>query len=128
MRSPVPIALAGHYSSSKSALALATEAMRLELVGRNLHVLHVLPGPIETPMLANLRTMRGAAKWIDRMPRGTPESIAEAIVDGVSTRRAEVVHPAALGFVRHLPTLILKAARRKARPLREGDDRLIVAE
>lgn len=122
----VPVALAGHYSSSKSALALATEAMRIELVGRDVHVLHVLPGPIETPMLGNMRTMRGAAKVIDRIPRGEPSSIAAAMLDALASRRPDLVHPASLAFVRHVPTLMLAAVRARARPLRSGDDGLVV--
>lgn len=113
-----PVATAGHYSSSKSALALATEALRLELVGRPAHVLHVIPGPVETPMLEDLRSVRGAAKVVERLPRAQPEQLAAGILVALEKRQGTLVMPRSLDFVRHLPTLMLALGRARARPLR----------
>ncbi|MBK8407038.1 MAG: SDR family NAD(P)-dependent oxidoreductase [Sandaracinaceae bacterium] len=114
-----PVATAGHYSSSKSALALATEALRLELVGRPARVLHVIPGPVETPMLADLRSVRGAAKMVERLPRAQPEELATGILRALENDEGTLVMPRSLGFVRHLPTVMLALGQKRARPLRE---------
>jgi NAD(P)-dependent dehydrogenase (short-subunit alcohol dehydrogenase family) len=60
------------YSDSKAALHSATQGARLLLGGQGTHVMGVYPGPVDTDM----------AKGID-MPKATPQSVADAILDGV---------------------------------------------
>lgn len=108
--SVTPMPLGGHYSSSKAALSLATETMRLELRGSGVHVLNVLPGPVETGMLAEVRAIPGGEALIGRMPRGTVDVLARKVVRALGRRQRALVYPATLGIVRHLPTVALRAS------------------
>lgn len=111
-----PLPQTGHYAASKSALSQATEALRLELLGTSVSVLHVLPGPVETPMLDELRNMNpDTRKMLSRIPSGRPEALASAILQALIRRQNELVFPRALGFVRHLPSL-MRAINLKTTP------------
>jgi len=71
--------LGGYYGSSKSALAQATRALRLELAETQIRVIEVVPGATDTA----LRDI-DALPWKDSAPkpclRVSPESSAAAIV------------------------------------------------
>lgn len=103
-----PMPLAGHYSSSKAALSLATETLRLELRGSGVHVLHVLPGPVETAMLSEVELLPGGARLLSRMPRGNVETLARKIVRGLERGRRALVYPSSLAIARHLPTVAVR--------------------
>lgn len=66
-----PNPLVGHYSSSLAALQLMTETLRLELRGTGVHMLAIMPGPVETGMLAEVNEVAGAGKAMKRMPLAT---------------------------------------------------------
>ena len=105
----------GHYSSSKAALSLATETLRMELHGTGVHVLSVLPGPVQTDMLEQVKAeLPAGRKMLERTPRGTPEALAKKIVRAVEKRQPRVVYPAALGFIRRFPNFSLWAAHKLA--------------
>ncbi|QLL05333.1 SDR family NAD(P)-dependent oxidoreductase [Mycobacterium vicinigordonae] len=88
---PLPL-LGGYYGSSKSALAQATRALRLELAETPLRVVEVIPGATDT-----------ALRDIDELPwKGSPpktlppvsaESSAAAIVRGLKRGKQRIVYP-----------------------------------
>ena len=71
--------LIGLYSASKSALHSLTQAMRAEMSLKQIHVLEVLPGPIDTNM----------TKGRD-MPKAKAFDIASEILTGIKNEVCEV--------------------------------------
>ena len=125
LASITPFPMTGHYASSKAALALATETLRMELAGTGVRILLVLPGPVETAMLAEAQAVRGLAHTIRRTPRGNPEVLASRIVRALRRGRKTLVYPASLGIARVLPTLALSAMRRMGRHIDVADPRMV---
>lgn len=119
----VPAPLTSHYASSKGALALMTESLRMELSRTGVHVLLVLPGPVDTAMLAEGRVV--AAEILDRSPRGTPEALAHRIADAIEARREVVVYPRWAALSRWLPTVALAVTRRVFRDLPVSHERVL---
>jgi len=76
----------GAYVASKFALTGFADVLRQELRGTGVHVSTILPGRIDTPMIADLEVPSVSAK----VP---PERVAEAIVRAVVKRKAEVLVP-----------------------------------
>lgn len=62
----------GSYSASKAALHSLTQSNRAELAGRNIHVVGIYPGPIDTDMAREFP-----------MEKASVESTAILIVDGL---------------------------------------------
>jgi short-subunit dehydrogenase len=69
----------GLYSASKSALHSLTQAMRAEMSSRNINVLEILPGPIDTNM----------TKGVD-MPKASTLDIVNEILIGLKNKVNEV--------------------------------------
>lgn len=115
--------LVGHYSSSKAALSQATEHLRLELRDDPIHVLHVMPGPVETGMLAEVRAVPGGAKMLKSMPRGKAPVLAKKIADGLERGRRTLVYPGALAFARHFPTVVQRLSAPVMRAIDIHDER-----
>jgi NAD(P)-dependent dehydrogenase (short-subunit alcohol dehydrogenase family) len=67
-----PMAMIGGYSASKAALHSATQAARAELATRNIHVIGIYPGPIDTEMARDFA-----------FAKTSPEVAAQAIVAGI---------------------------------------------
>ncbi len=82
------------YCVSKFALAGFTDALRLELGPKGIHVMGVYPGFIRTPMTESFTTS-AFKRWL----AATPESMARAIRKGLSRRSRDVYYP---GYVRAL--------------------------
>jgi short-subunit dehydrogenase len=118
-----PMPLAGTYCSSKSALAQHTETLRLELRGTGVHVFNVMPGPVDTGMLAEFKAVPGGDKLLDRMPRGNADVLARKIVRGLERGQRTLVYPTVLGIVRHLPTVALRATALAANTIDVSDPR-----
>jgi len=80
------------YAATKGALECATEALRLELDPRGVHVLSIAPGLVDTPLYDKVAGFAGARDKIARqVPRWlTAGDVAEAIHWAV-TRPAHVV-------------------------------------
>lgn len=115
LASLTPLPKDGHYASTKAALSLATEALRMELASTAIQVLNVLPGPVATAMFEAPRVLGPEfGKMMDRSPRGTPDGLARRIVSALERRRARVVYPASYAFVRRFPNFSLWAAHRLA--------------
>lgn len=62
----------GSYSASKAALHSLTQSSRTELADRNIHVIGIYPGPIDTDMAKEFP-----------MEKASPESTAKLIVNGL---------------------------------------------
>jgi NAD(P)-dependent dehydrogenase (short-subunit alcohol dehydrogenase family) len=67
------------YSASKAAAFSVTQSLRALLAGRGVSVHAVLPGPIDTDMIRDLP-----------IPKAPPESVAQAILDGVESGDEEI--------------------------------------
>ena len=100
-----PFALTGHYASSKAALGVAGEALRLELRGTNVHVLEIAPGPVATAMLNEAHELDGARALIERMPTGNPEELAELTVRALERKKRTLVYPRTLSTGWWFPAL-----------------------
>jgi len=121
--------LMGHYTASKAALAQATEALRLELHGSGVHVLEVIPGPVDTAVQGETRLIPGAEEVLKGAPLGKPEVLAELIVKALRKERRRIVYPRALAAVYSLPGLYRWYSRRLRRKLDahiDPDDRRVV--
>ncbi|HVW32559.1 MAG TPA: SDR family NAD(P)-dependent oxidoreductase [Acidimicrobiia bacterium] len=86
-------ALHGIYASSKAATVALTDTLRLEIRDRGVTVLEVVVGPVDTPMLAQVKQAPFAALALRFLPPGTPAEMAERIVHAVEHRRRQVVYP-----------------------------------
>ncbi len=67
------------YSASKAAAFSVTQSLRALLAERGVSVHAVLPGPIDTDMIRDLP-----------IPKTPPESVAQAIFDGVENEDEEI--------------------------------------
>jgi short-subunit dehydrogenase len=111
----MPMPTYGHYSSTKAALSLATEALRLELRGSGVDVLHVMPGPVDTPLLSRAKTdVKDAARLLERTPEGDPDTLARKLVAALEKRRERLIYPGSLAVVQRFPNLALWFTQRFA--------------
>jgi short-subunit dehydrogenase len=120
-----PMPLAGHYCSSKAALSQVSETMRLELRGSGVHVFNVMPGPVETGMLAEMGAVPGADAALAKMPHGNVDVLAKKIVRGLGRGQRALVYPTALGIMRHLPTVALRATAVVTKSIDINDPRML---
>ncbi|MFC0037518.1 SDR family oxidoreductase [Actinomadura rayongensis] len=95
------------YNASKAAVVAFTEAARLEVLDRGLHVSAVLPSFTATELIAGTRSPKG-------MPNNTPEEVAAAVVDLVARPRPQVVVPRRLASRVRLGALLPDRVRRAA--------------
>lgn len=71
------------YGASKGGVITLTRVMAVELARHNITVNAISPGPVETPMVAELHTAEDRAAWMGRVPArryGTPAEVAAAAV------------------------------------------------
>jgi short-subunit dehydrogenase len=74
------------YVAAKAGLVRFGEAMRRELKGEGVHILSVIPGPTDTPMISTVKTEVNVG--FDAEPAS---DVAAAIVDGIEKRLIEVM-------------------------------------
>jgi short-subunit dehydrogenase len=74
------------YVSSKWAVTGFTDVLRQELHGTGVYATTILPGRVDTPMIAALRV-----PWVSR--KISSERVAAAIVSAIRKRKAESVVP-----------------------------------
>ena len=86
-----------HYSSTKAALGVASEILRLELRGSGVHVLTVYPGSIATPMGARSKQIYDNP-LVDRSPTASPEDLAEVVYRAAKESKPRVVYPQVYKF------------------------------
>jgi short-subunit dehydrogenase len=85
----------GAYSASKAALALWTDALRLEEAAHGVHVGNVLPGFVPTEGFPQTELVNSR---VGRRLLGTPEGVAEAIVEAGLGRKPERYTPKVYGI------------------------------
>jgi short-subunit dehydrogenase len=85
----------GAYSASKAALALWTDALRLEEAPHGVHVGNVLPGFVPTEGFPQSELVNSR---VGRRLLGTPEGVAEAIVEAGLGRKPERYTPKVYGI------------------------------
>ncbi|MDQ0792125.1 SDR family oxidoreductase [Streptomyces sp. B1I3] len=100
------------YSAAKAAVAVLAEALRYELAGTGVRVLHVVPGVVTTPFFE-----RRGTPYTRSCPRPVPaERVADAVWTALVRRHEEVFVPAWLrlpGRVRGVaPALYRRLAAR----------------
>jgi NAD(P)-dependent dehydrogenase (short-subunit alcohol dehydrogenase family) len=67
------------YGASKGALVTLTKVMAVELAELDIRVNAIAPGPVETPLVAQMHTPAARAQWNRTVPMnryGTPDEIA----------------------------------------------------
>lgn len=112
----VPVACMGAYNAAKAALRLFSESLRMEIGNRDIHVITVCPGRIETGFS---RRALGGRRPPETPGRGTatPQTLARRVYRACAKRRREVVYPfwyrGVLTFVRLFPG-VNEFANRKA--------------
>jgi NAD(P)-dependent dehydrogenase (short-subunit alcohol dehydrogenase family) len=74
-----PIPITPGYSVSKAAALSLTQSLRALLAGRGVRVHAILPDPVDTDMVRDLV-----------LPKASPESVAQAILDGVERGDEEI--------------------------------------
>jgi len=79
VNSLAPLPLIPAYSISKAAAFSLTQSLRALLAGRGVTVHAVLTGPVDTDMTRGLD-----------IPKATPESVAQAIFDGVEKDEEDI--------------------------------------
>lgn len=88
---PLPL-LGGYYGSSKSALAQATRALRLELAETPITVIEVVPGATDTA-LRDIDELPWKHSPPKTLPPVSAESSAAAIVRGLKRGTQRIVYP-----------------------------------
>src|SRR6266545_3951341 len=95
----------GHYTASKAALALATETLRLELQGSGIHVLEVIPGPVDTAIQGETRLVPGLDRVLARSPVGDPARLARLVVRALERGANRIIYPRLLAAAYVAPSL-----------------------
>ncbi|GAB09559.1 putative oxidoreductase [Gordonia araii NBRC 100433] len=119
LASVTPWPLSGGYAAAKAALSVATETLRMELP--DTLVIEVIPGPVDTPVQAEIRLIPGSARVLDRLPMGGAEVLARRIAKALERDRTRVVFPRIYYPALALPTVGRRLLRWLARNVRTGD-------
>jgi short-subunit dehydrogenase len=112
----------GAYAATKAALGIATETLAMELLDSDIHVLEVIPGPVDTAVQGETRLAPGIERMLRRTPLGNPAELARLIVRALERGQSRLIYPrrALLAYV--LPTLVRWDTRRlAARTAKETD-------
>jgi uncharacterized protein len=104
----------GVYASTKAALAVATETLRMELADSGVRVVEVIPGPVDTAVQGETRLAPGIDRMLSRVPLGDAAVLARQVADALERGRTRLIYPrrAALGYA--FPMLSRRDARRSA--------------
>ena len=118
----IPLAYSAAYSASKFAMNAMGKAARIELRKRNINVLTVCPGYVQTEFSANAVRGQELKKVRPTSARGiTVERVARATLKGCLAGRREIVVPWTMYPVIKLyqlfPGVVERAMLRMAKPL-----------
>jgi short-subunit dehydrogenase len=104
----------GAYAATKAALAVATETLAMELVDVGVHVMEVIPGPVDTAVQGETRLAPGIERMLNRTPLGDPAVLARLIVRALEQGKTRVIYPRRARLAYALPTLVRRDTRRLA--------------
>ena len=76
-------------------------------------------------MLAEMGAVPGAEAALAKMPHGNVDVLAKKIVRGLARGQRALVYPTALGIMRHLPTLALRATAVVTKSIDVNDPRML---
>lgn len=71
------------YGASKGGVVILSKVMAVDLAAHHIRVNVIAPGPVDTPLVAQMHPPAIRQRWTDRTPLGryaTPDEIAGAIV------------------------------------------------
>lgn len=84
----------GHSSAANAALAIITESLRLELLRFGVHVIDVVPGPVNTPAQGPTKLLPGITEAVhDRFGVAEPDEVARLVVRAIEQREPVVFCP-----------------------------------
>lgn len=86
MAGHVPVFYMGAYNASKFAAVAYTEVLRQETRHTGVHLMCVCPPAVETPLLEQGRATRWP-RLLDLMPPVAPETVLDAVEQGLARRR-----------------------------------------
>jgi uncharacterized protein len=104
----------GASAATKAALSLATETLAMEMSGTGVHVMEVLPGPVDTAVQGETRLAPGIDRMLGRMPLGDASTMASRIVAGLERGKHRVIYPRLATIAYLLPALARRDLRRRA--------------
>jgi uncharacterized protein len=104
----------GAYAATKAALSVATETLAMEMTGTGVHVMEVLPGPVDTAVQGETRLAPGIDRMLGRMPLGEAATMASRIITGLERNRRRVIYPRLAAIAYLLPALASRDLRRRA--------------
>lgn len=104
----------GAYAATKAALSVATETLAMEMAGTGVHVMEVLPGPVDTAVQGETRLAPGIDRMLGRMPLGDASTMASRIVAGLERSKRRVIYPRLATVAYLLPALARRDLRRRA--------------
>jgi NAD(P)-dependent dehydrogenase (short-subunit alcohol dehydrogenase family) len=82
------------YGASKGAIVNLTRIMAVELARHSIRVNAIAPGPIDTPLVAQVHSSASRARWSERIllkRYGTPAEIGEAAAFLLDEKRASYI-------------------------------------
>ncbi|RWA20479.1 hypothetical protein MBRU_02145 [Mycolicibacterium brumae DSM 44177] len=98
---------------------MATEIMRMELPDSL--VIEVVPGPVDTPVQAEVRLIPGTGEMLDRFPVGDAGTCAKRIIKAIEHGRRTVVYPREYAPALAFPTIGRRFLRWRTRNVRLGE-------
>jgi short-subunit dehydrogenase len=104
----------GTYAATKSAFALTTESLRLELQASGVTVIEFIPGPVDTAVQGETRLIPGIDKLLKPLGLGSPDRAGALLVDAIERGRERVIYPRAAALGIALPAVGRRRARRLA--------------
>lgn len=104
----------GAYAATKGAISVATETLAMEMAGTGVHVMEVLPGPVDTAVQGETRLAPGIDRMLGRMPLGDAPTMASRIVTGLERGKRRVIYPRLATVAYLLPALARRDLRRRA--------------
>jgi NAD(P)-dependent dehydrogenase (short-subunit alcohol dehydrogenase family) len=107
-----PVPFYAPYRASKAAVSAIGESLRSELAPFGIRVVEVMPGPIDTDMLANSDRPPEAIEWPEYAPMAVRYAEGRRAIDGSITATADAAHA------------IVAAILDDASPMRVGCDPL----
>ena len=112
----------GAYAATKGALAVATETLAMELIDTPVHVMEVIPGPVDTAVQGETRLAPGIERMLSRAPLGDAAELARLIANAIERGSKRVIYPRRAGLAYAAPMVARWDARRlAARAARELD-------